>query len=138
MLVTGTINRQGAIELDIVVIVLQSLLALGFLMAGLSKMAGVKMHVENFKKWRLPQWFRVVTGLVEFVGAAALIVGYWEPSWLVAGALVLGITAIGGILVHVRIRDPFKDSIPIAVLGILSLFVFFVRISDLGDFPGFQ
>lgn len=124
--------------MDIVVIVLQSLLALGFLMAGLSKMAGVKMHVENFKKWRLPQWFRVVTGLVEFVGAAALIVGYWEPSWLVAGALVLGITAIGGILVHVRIRDPFKDSIPIAVLGILSLFVFFVRISDLGDFPGFQ
>lgn len=88
--------------MNIVSIVLQSLLILAFVMAGSGKVAGSKMHVDNFKKWRLPQWFRVVTGLVEIVAAAVLVVGYWEPSWAAAGALILGVTAIGGILVHIR------------------------------------
>ena len=34
------------------------------------------MHVENFKQWGLPQWFRVVTGIVELVGPIALIIGF--------------------------------------------------------------
>lgn len=124
--------------MDILVIVLQSLLALAFLMAGLGKITGSKMHVEGFKKWGLPQWFRVVTGFVELVGAAALIVGFWEQSWTAAGAIVIGVTAIGGILTHVRIKDSFKDTFPIILLGILSFIVFFISLSDLSDFPGFN
>ena len=124
--------------MDIVAIVLQSLLALAFLMAGMGKISGSKMHVEGFKHWRLPQWFRVVTGIVEFVGAAALIVGYWEPSWMAAGALLLGVTAIGGILTHVRVKDSIKQTFPIILIGVLSFIVFFIRLSDLSDFPGFN
>lgn len=36
-------------------VILQSVLALMFLMAGLGKIAGSKMHVEGFKHWGLPQ-----------------------------------------------------------------------------------
>jgi putative oxidoreductase len=124
--------------MDILTIVLQSLLALAFLMGGIGKITGSKMHVDGFDHWRLPQWFRVVTGFVEFVGAAALIVGYWEQSWTAAGALILGVTAIGGILTHVRVKDSFKQTFPIILLGVLSFIVFFIRISDLSDFPGFN
>ncbi|MED4600239.1 DoxX family protein [Paenibacillus validus] len=124
--------------MDILAFVLQGLLALAFLMAGLGKITGSKMHVEGFKHWRLPQWFRVVTGIVEFVGAAALIIGFWESSWAAAGALWLGVTAIGGILVHVRVKDSFKQTFPIVLLGLLSLIVFFIRSSELSDFPGFN
>lgn len=124
--------------MNIVSIVLQSLLVLAFVMAGSGKVAGSKMHVDNFKKWRLPQWFRVVTGLIEFVAAAALIVGYWEPSWAAAGALILGVTAIGGILIHIREKDSFKHTFPIILLGVLAVIVFFIRLSDLADFPGFN
>ncbi|MDB5055833.1 MAG: hypothetical protein JWM44_3883 [Bacilli bacterium] len=124
--------------MDILVIVLQSLLALAFLMAGMGKITGSEMHVEGFKKWRLPQWFRVVTGLVELVGAAALIIGFWQQSWTAAGALLLGFTAIGGLLTHIRVKDSFKDTFPIVLLGILSFIVFFIRLSDLSDFPGFN
>jgi len=125
-------------KMEFVAIVLQSLLALLFLMAGLGKIAGSKMHVESFKHWGFPQWFRVVTGIVEFVGAAALIIGFWEQSWTAVGALVLGITAIGGILTHVRVKDSFKQTLPIVILGVLSFIVFFIRLSDLSDFPGFN
>ncbi|MDH6370191.1 putative oxidoreductase [Paenibacillus sp. PastF-3] len=124
--------------MNIVSIVLQSLLVLAFVMAGLGKVAGSSMHVDNFNKWRLPQWFRVVTGLVELVAAAALVVGYWEPSWAAAGALLLGVTAIGGVLVHIREQDSFKHTFPIILLGVLAVIVFFIRFSDLADFPGFN
>jgi putative oxidoreductase len=70
-------------------------------------------------------WFRVVTGIVELIGAAALIIGFWDQSWAVAGALLLGITAIGGILTHIRVKDSFKKTSTILFLGILSFIVFF-------------
>ncbi|TXK84449.1 DoxX family protein [Paenibacillus sp. N3.4] len=117
--------------MDILVFILQGLLALMFLMAGVGKITGSKMHIEGFKRWGLPQWFRVVTGIIEFVAAAALIIGYWAYSWAAVGAILLGITAIGGILVHVRMKDSFKDTFMIVILGILSFIVFFIRLSDL-------
>lgn len=123
--------------MDVLTIVLQGLLALMFLMAGLGKMAGSKTHVEGFKHWKLPQWFRVITGIVESVGAAALVIGYWEPSWIAVGALLLAVTAIGGVLVHLRVRDSFKQTFPIVLLGLLSIIVFFLGITNLSNFPGF-
>jgi uncharacterized membrane protein YphA (DoxX/SURF4 family) len=119
-------------------IILQSVLALMFLMAGMGKVSGSKMHVEGFKHWRLPQWFRIVTGIVELAGAVALIVGYWEPSWVALGALILGITGIGGILTHIRVKDPFKQTFMILFLAIIAIVLFALNASDLSDFPGFN
>ncbi|OCT14597.1 hypothetical protein A8709_17165 [Paenibacillus pectinilyticus] len=124
--------------MHVVSIILQSLLALAFLMAGIGKITGSKMHVENFKKLRLPQWFRVFTGLVEFVSAAALVVGFWDASWVAAGALVIAITAIGGALAHVRAKDFLKEMFPIIFIGILAIILFFINVSDLSNFPGFN
>jgi len=124
--------------LEIVTFILQGLLGLMFLMAGFGKITGSKMHVEGFTHWGLPQWFRVVTGIVELVGAAALIIGFWEPSWTAAGALLLGVTSIGGILTHVRVKDSLKQTFPIIFLAVVSFVVFFIRLSYLSDFPGFN
>lgn len=123
--------------MDIVAIVLQALLGLAFLGAGFSKIAGVQMHVDNFKNWGLPQWFRVVTGLVEVAGAVALILGFWEPSWAAVAGLWLGFTMFVGILVHVRMKDSLKMTFPAIVLCVLPLVVFFILSGDLSDFPGF-
>lgn len=124
--------------MDILTILLQSLLALMFLMAAFGKITGSKMHVEGFEKWRLPQWFRIVTGIVELVGAAALIVGYWDASWVAAGALLLGITGIGGIITHLRVKDSFKDTFMILLLAVIAIVLFFIHMSDLSSFPGFK
>ncbi|WP_042169254.1 DoxX family protein [Paenibacillus gorillae] len=124
--------------MEIVAIVLQSLLAFAFLFSGISKVAGVKMQVESFNHLRLPQWFRVITGLVQLVSVAALIIGYWEPSWTAAGALLLSLVAIGGFLAHVRAGDPFKNDVPIVVLGVIAIVLFLLRLSELSSFPGFN
>ena len=112
--------------MEIVTYILQGILALMFLMAGFGKVTASKMHVEAFKKWRLPQWFRVVTGIVELAGAVLLIVGFWVSTSALAGALLLAITGIGGILTHIRVKDSFKDTVMILFLAILSAVVYFL------------
>lgn len=112
--------------MSIITWVLQGLLIAVFLMASVGKIAGSKMHKEGFDKWRLPQWFRVVTGFVELVGAILLIIGFWNNTSGIAGALLLGVTAIGGILTHVRVKDSMKDTVTIIVLGVLAFALLFL------------
>ncbi|MGB8000960.1 MAG: DoxX family protein [Anaerobacillus sp.] len=109
--------------MEIATFIIQGVLVVMFVMAGMGKVTGSKMQIEGFERYRLPQWFRIVTGIVELIGAALLIVGYWLSGWAIVGALLLGLTGIGGIITHVRAKDSFKATIPIIVLCILSFFV---------------
>ena len=54
---------------------LQGVLAAAFLAAGSAKLAGVPFMVELFDQIGVGQWFRVVTGVVEVVGAEGVSVG---------------------------------------------------------------
>lgn len=112
--------------MTIVTWILQGLLIALFLMAGLGKIAGSQMHKEAFDKWKLPQWFRVVTGLVELAGAVLLIIGFWNATSGIAGALLVGVTAIGGVVTHVRVKDSMKETSTIFVLGILAFALLFL------------
>jgi putative oxidoreductase len=115
--------------MEILTYVLQGILALMFLVAGFGKVTGSKMHVEAFTHWRLSQWFRVVTGLVELAGAVLLIVGYWNSTSAMAGSLLLGITGVGGIITHIRVKDSFKDTAMILFLAILSFVVLYLYLA---------
>ena len=108
--------------------ILQGLLAAMFLMAGFGKVTGSKMHREAFVHWRLPQWFRIVTGLVELIGSGLLIIGYWQKNFAIAGALILGVTAIGGLITHLRVKDGFKETFMIVLLGIIAFILLFILI----------
>lgn len=72
------------------------------------------------------------------MAAAALAFGYWRPSWAAADALLLGVTAIGEILVHIREKDSYKVTFPIILPGVVAIIVFFIRLSDLADITGFK
>ncbi|MBD0381970.1 DoxX family protein [Paenibacillus sedimenti] len=123
--------------MQIVSIILQSILALIFLMAASGKLAGSKAQIEAFNHLRLPQWFRIVTGLTQLIGVAAVVIGFWEPSWAAAGALWLAIISLGGILSHVRVKDTFKQAFMIVLLFVLSLVLFMIQNKELASFPGF-
>ncbi|WP_028777467.1 DoxX family protein [Shimazuella kribbensis] len=112
--------------MNILMWILQGLLIAMFLMAGLGKLFGSKMHKEGFEKWNLPQWFRVVTGFVEFTGAVLLIIGFWNTTSGMAGALILGCTAIGGTITHIRVKDGMKEMSMIIILGIFAFSLLFL------------
>jgi putative oxidoreductase len=69
----------------------QVALAVLFLMAGGSKLAGVPAMVSLFDALGLGQWFRYVTGVIEVASGIALLV----PSAAVFGAMLLIATMLG-------------------------------------------
>lgn len=115
----------------IVSVILQSILMLMFLMAGLGKLSGNKMHKQNFKRWGYSDWFMPVAGIVETVGAAALIIGYWNASWVAVGSIILGLTGVGGIVTHVRAKDSFKDTFMILLLTVIAIALFVIQSFEL-------
>jgi putative oxidoreductase len=77
----------------------QIVLALMFLMAGGSKLAGVPAMVSLFDAVGLGQWFRYVTGVIEVASGIALLI----PSAAPFGAMLLIPTMLGAIATNVFI-----------------------------------
>lgn len=98
-------------------IILQSWLLFSMAFFGFSKLAGAKHQIELFESIQFPQWFRVVTGVVQIAAVAGLIIGYWYPgvaSWTGIG---VGIMMLIAVLSHVRVKHSFGKIFP-AVLNI--------------------
>jgi putative oxidoreductase len=104
---------------------LQIILAAAFLAAGSAKLAAVPFMVELFDQIGLGQWFRIVTGAVEVVGAVALVV----PGLASIGALWLGVTMVGAVATHVFILH--TGPVPAIVLGLLNALVVYLRRDEL-------
>lgn len=103
--------------------ILLVILTLAFLMFGWMKFTSPQM-VEGFKHFGLPQWFRVVTGIVEVIGAILLFAGIWLNSLALIGAIVLGATMIGAVITHIRAKDPLSAStMPIILLALNILVI---------------
>lgn len=93
------------------------LLALAFGAAGIAKLAGVPQMVQVFDAIGIGQWFRILTGAVEVVGAALLLV----PATGFFGSLLLTATMIGAVATHLVLIG--GSPAPALVLGLLSAFV---------------
>lgn len=105
--------------------ILQLLLGVAFIMAGFGKLAGSKTHRDAFTHWKLPQWFRLLTGVIEVVAGGLLLIGFFQKDFAFYGALLIVVIGAGGVLTHVRVGDSVKDTIPIALLALFGLiFVF--------------
>jgi hypothetical protein len=83
--------------------VAQIALAAMFLAAGGSKLAGAPAMVDLFAAIGFGQWFRYVTGVVEIIAAAALLI----PSAASLGAVLLVATMLGAVIANLsRGRPP--------------------------------
>ncbi len=104
---------------------LQGIIAAAFLAAGTAKLAGVPFMVDLFNQIGLGQWFRVVTGVVEVVGAVAL----FFPGLASLGALWLGGTMVGAVATHLFVLH--TSPVPAIVLGVLNALVVYLRRDEL-------
>ena len=106
---------------------LQGIVAVAFLAAGSAKLAGVPFMVDLFAQIGLGQWFRVTTGVVEVVGAIALLV----PGLASIGALWLGGAMVGAVATHLFVLH--TSPVPAIVLGLLNATVVYLRRDELAD-----
>lgn len=99
----------------------RGLLALAFAAAGTAKLYGVPTLVEEFEHIGLGQWFRYLTGALEILGAALVII----PSTVAFGAVLTCCIMIGAILTHLFVIG--GSPIPAIVLLALSAVVVFAK-----------
>ena len=100
---------------------LSGLVAVAFIGAGGTKLAGVPAMVEMFAKVGLGQWFRYVTGLLELAGAIGLLI----PRYAFYAAVLLAIVMVGAVIAEVTV---IHDSpVPPAVLLVLSGIIAWLR-----------
>lgn len=109
--------------MQIVAIIVQVLLALGFLMSGSMKVIGTKQSLEMRDHVHVAPWFWRLTGAIEVVGAIGMIVGIWFNALSVVAGLLLGATMIGAVYVHLSNKDQFGRVVPALVLLVLALVV---------------
>lgn len=67
---------------------------------------------------------RPLTGVLQLLGAAGLIVGYWvSPLLAAAAALGLGLMMVFGFGVRLKIRDSFLQTLPALIYAALNIYL---------------
>jgi len=107
---------------------LQAIVAAAFIAAGGVKLAAVPFMVQLFAQIGLGQWFRIVTGVVEIVGAFALL----YPRLASIGGLWLGATMVFAVLTHLFVLH--TSPVPAAALGLLNALIVYLRRDELASF----
>lgn len=102
------------------------LLTLAFVAAGIAKLLGVQMMVDEFGMLGIGQWFRYVTGLIEVVSAILL----WVPGLTVFGAALEVCVVAGALVAHIFVLG-MGTSQGVWVLGPLVLITFYANRAQL-------
>lgn len=103
--------------MHILAIILQSWLLFSMAFFGGSKLAGAAHQVELFDSIKLPQWFRVVTGIFQIAACIGLVVGYWRAEIAAWTAVFVGLMMLVAIVSHLRVKHPIGKLFP-AILNL--------------------
>lgn len=98
-----------------------------FLFAGLAKLSGQQMMVDEFTTVGVGQWFRYVTGLLEVIGGIAIL----APSVSAYGAALLLLVDIGAFIAQITLLH--MDFIHPIVIGALLAIVIYLQRDQLGS-----
>lgn len=116
-----TTRSRSATAWNVILWVLQALLAAMFLFSGGMKLAGALPAVELFDQIGIGQWFRYVTGALEVIGAVALLI----PRLVAFGALLLAVVMVGAVLTDLFVVA--ANPLPALVLLVLSAIIVWGR-----------
>lgn len=111
-------------------IILQALLGIGFLMFGYAKFTSPDMK-EGFKHFGYPSWFRIFTGIVEWIAAIFVLIGIWQLTFAAWGGFLIVATMIGAILTHIKIGDTLKGMMMPIILLLLGSTVLIINFNSL-------
>ena len=86
-----------------------------------------KNMIEEFKNYGLPSTFMYGVGLFKVLLALFLLVSVFMADaldkYVSVGLVFLSFVMVGSILMHLRIKDPLKKSMPAILMIIMSVIV---------------
>lgn len=107
--------------MDLAYEVLRALSMLLFFYYGISVLVSDAM-VREFEKFGLLR-FRKLTGVLEVVGAAGLLIGYLVPPLVIVASGGLALLMVLGVAVRLRAGPPLTDAIPALVMLVINVYV---------------
>ena len=88
---------------------------------------GARNMKEEFTAYGLPIWMVYFVGTLKVIFSIGLIAGLWIPELVSFSASGIAIFMFFAILMHVKIKDPIKKSIPALTFMVLSLLIIFLE-----------
>jgi uncharacterized membrane protein len=85
-----------------------------------------KTMKEEFAVYGLPVWMMYLVGTLKVGAALALLIGVGIHMLVFPAALLIVLLMIGAIIMHLKVHDPSKKSIPAVVLLMLSACISFL------------
>jgi uncharacterized membrane protein YphA (DoxX/SURF4 family) len=80
---------------------------------------------EEFATYGIPEWLFWLIGTLKVSAALALLAGIFFPVLVQPAAAVMASLMFGAIVMHWKVKDPAKKSLPAACLLALSLLLIF-------------
>ena len=78
---------------------------------------------EEFAAYGLPPSVMWGVGIAKLSLAALLVAGLWWPAVTQPAAAAMAAMMLGAVLMHVKVKDPLKKSVPALSLLVLSVTV---------------
>lgn len=78
---------------------------------------------EEFAVYGLPEWLMRIVGVLKISFAALLIAGIWVPALTKPAATGLGLLMLGAVVMHLKVGDPIRKSLPAFSLLVLCAFI---------------
>ena len=114
-----------------IIVILQIIVALGLLNVWLLRAnsstgyrGGAAKNVkEEFAVYGLSVWFCYLIGFLKVSCAILLLFGLWFPGLRQPAALIISVLMLGAVLMHAKVGDPLKKTLPAAVMLIMTVVV---------------
>ena len=78
---------------------------------------------EEFSRYGLSR-FRRLTGALEVLGGAGLLVGLLVPTIMLVASGGLALLMLLGVIARIRVRDPLLEMLPAFVLLVMNVLIF--------------
>ena len=85
---------------------------------------------EEFNNYGLPIWSFYIIGFLKINLAILLLLGIWFDQLNLLSSFIMSILMIGSIIMHLKIKDPIRKSIP-AVCILFLLITLIIQHSNI-------
>ena len=80
---------------------------------------------EEFAVYGLPDWAFYIVGALKLSAAIALLLGFFIPSLVFPGALLMAALMLGALAMHIKVKDPIAKSLPASLMLFMCLVLLF-------------
>ncbi len=83
--------------------------------------------IEEFKRYRLPDWLRDFVGILKITFAILVLIGIDRPRAAMLGAAGIALLMAAAFFTHLRVKNPLFKMLPSLLLLVLSLAIVFLN-----------